>query len=171
VPLVLMQAAFPRLSEARAVGEALFRARLQRLLDAMALAGYVTAALGTLLAGPLIAVLFGAAYEPAAALFAVLIWSAVFFVLSAARAHALVLMERSTAHALAAAIGAALNIALNLVLIPRHGAMGAAAATLLGYWLATHAVSYLVPALRDIAPALTRALLLHALWGRRRETG
>ena len=86
---------------------------------------------GTLLAWRLIPPVFGPEYREASLIFAILIWSLVF---SFVRFPYLTMFEATDRQALVArtfAYAVGLNIFLNLVLIPRYGMVGAAAATVI----------------------------------------
>lgn len=93
----------------------------------------VAAALGAnLLATPIVLLLYGHAYAPAAAALRILAWSLVPFAAAAPTAMALV----STGHELVVvrigALGVAVTLALGVMLIPMAGVNGACIATLVG---------------------------------------
>ena len=84
---------------------------------------------GTFLAGPVIRLLYGAAYANSAAPFRILLWSAALVMLRWVYMDSL----RATGHQAldlrCAITSASLNVALNVLLIPRFGMIGAASAT------------------------------------------
>ena len=84
---------------------------------------------GTFLAGPVIRLLYGAAYANSAAPFRILLWSAALVMLRWVYMDSL----RATGHQAldlrCAITSASLNVALNILLIPRYGMIGAASAT------------------------------------------
>ena len=84
---------------------------------------------GTFLAGPVIRLLYGAAYANSAAPFRILLWSAALVLLRWVYMDSL----RATGHQAldlrCAITSASLNVALNILLIPRFGMIGAASAT------------------------------------------
>jgi PST family polysaccharide transporter len=62
------------------------------------------------------------------------------------------------------AAGALVNVALNLVLIPRHGAFGAAWATVISYASAGWLALFLSARTRPLGWMMARALLLPLRW-------
>ncbi len=84
---------------------------------------------GSLLARPIIELVFGAGYERSAAALAVLIWAIPLSLLRDVPVMALLAWGSERRIFRLTAWAAGLNIALNLVLIPRYGLLGAAAAT------------------------------------------
>jgi PST family polysaccharide transporter len=124
---------FPSLLRAREKSRELYLQRFQSLYD-----GFVWLSIGTctvlaLFADPIIRLLYGAAYAPAAAVFAVHVWSSVFLHPGAVGRRYL-LAENLTRQSLFMTCGgAAINLAANFVLVPRLGIVGAAWAALLSY--------------------------------------
>ncbi|MFC7540080.1 polysaccharide biosynthesis C-terminal domain-containing protein [Siccirubricoccus deserti] len=122
---------------------------------------------GLLAAGPLIGLLFPAAYAAAAAPLAVLLATLPVTALQALAAGALMLTDRQGAVLLLNALVVTAQLALNLLLIPGHGALGAALAVagsqalaaLAGIALAGH---WLLPGWRALRP-LGRVLLVQAV--------
>ena len=126
---ILSQAFFPALSAA--LGDR------QRMADgAQAYArsnlgiGLPVALGGALLAGPLIGLLAGAAFAPAAPVLVLLMANVAVVYLNMALGQPLLAWDRQNAYFWAVGGGAVANVALNVALIPAHGAMGAAWATL-----------------------------------------
>ncbi len=85
---------------------------------------------GTLLAAPIIRLLFGAAYIHSVAPLQILIWSAVAMILYGTYSTALKASHHHDLDLRCGLVSAALNVALNFLWIPRYGMMGAAWATL-----------------------------------------
>lgn len=164
VPAAIVSSLFPRIVELRATDQALFEQRLQRLYNLMAFLGYGVALPVTLLAPWLVRLLFGSAYQPAGPLLAVLIWAGLFANLTVARNAHFIALDWGRAQLWAASAGAIANILLNLLLIPRYGAMGAAVATCLSYWVAAHGACYASPSLRPAAAMILRALIMPRWW-------
>lgn len=164
VPAAIVSSVFPGLVQLRSTDPELFRAKLQRLYNLMAFAGYAVALPVTVLAPWLVKLLFGAAYQPAAPLLAVLIWAGLFANLTVVRNAQLIAEERGKALLFSTSLGALANVAANLLLIPRFGAMGAAIATCISYWVAAHGAGYASPALRPTAAMILRALYYPRFW-------
>ncbi len=86
---------------------------------------------GILLAGPLLVNLFGPEYGEGADAFRLLLVSVAFMFLHGLLGITLLAHDRTRVLMWIQAIAASLNIVLNLILIPRHGIMGAAVATVI----------------------------------------
>ncbi|CAH2032039.1 flippase [Trichlorobacter ammonificans] len=164
VPAAIVSSVFPDLVRVREQDPVLFQDKLQRLYNLLAFLGYAVALPVTLLAPWLVRLLFGPSYQPAAPLLAVLIWAGLFANITVVRNAHFIALEWGRSLLWATTAGAAANVLLNLLLIPRYGAMGAALATCLSYWIAAHGACYAVPALRPAAAMILRALLLPRWW-------
>jgi O-antigen/teichoic acid export membrane protein len=94
---------------------------------------------GTLLAGPLLNLVFGARFDPGVPALQILIWLPAIMYVNMIYDRGLWACGRQTAYLKIIALEAVLNVVLNIFLIPRLGIVGAAAAklivTLLGFGL------------------------------------
>jgi len=133
VPMTIVASVFPAILAAKKTSEVLYYQRLQQLYDLMVLLAFAGALLTTFLAGRVISLLFGAAYEAAGPVLAVHIWASVFVFLGIASGKWFLAEKRQILSLQRAASGALVNIALNYYLIPRWGAIGAAWATVVSY--------------------------------------
>jgi len=160
---ILYQAFFPALSasardrDARAV-----RARAYTRTNLVV--GAPLAVGGVLLAGPLIELLAGAAFAPAAPILSVLMLNVALVYLNMSLGQPLIAWDLQTSYMWVVAAGAVANVALNLVFISTYGAIGAAWATLASeavvlvglatvHWRAVQQL-YLVPILASSLAAL-----------------
>lgn len=128
VPQSLCLALYPQLAQMERSGAGLLRLGVttQRYLTALTL----PVAIGTtLLAGPVLTLLYGPAFEGSAPTLAVLIWTIVPYAWVRYHSYVLVAAERQRIDLLLNVLMSGMNIALNFVLIPRFGHLGAAAAT------------------------------------------
>ncbi len=103
-----------------------YPAVLQRYLDLSASLAIAAAIAMTLVAGLLVRLLFGEAYTGAAGVLIIQFWAGVFVFLSVARARHLIAIKRRGVELWFSVLGVTLNLGLNTILIPRHGAWGAA---------------------------------------------
>lgn len=162
--VVIATASLPAIISAKEQEEARFYSRLQQLYNAMALCGYLVAIPLTLLAEPLVRLLFGDAYRAASGMLVITVWSGLFVNLGVARSSFLTAMNWTRTHTLTVSLGALLNVALNLWLIPPYGGRGAAIASLMAYWFAAHGACFVYPPLFRTGRMLTRALLFPKVW-------
>lgn len=163
LPTALAMALFPRMVELRESSASHYAARVQDAMDGFAAFGTLIAATSPFWSVPLVMLLFGAEYSPAAGVLQIYAWVGIVFA-TRALIHKWLLVEgifwaSATIHA----TGAVTNVLLNLLLIPRYGAEGAAVATVISYTLAPILLAPLVPSLRQPAIMQLKAIA----WPRR----
>jgi O-antigen/teichoic acid export membrane protein len=86
---------------------------------------------GTILAYPIINLIYGNDFNKAILAFQILIWTAVTIYINTTFSHALQASDRQKTHLLGVGLGAFINIVLNFILIPKYSLYGAAVATLI----------------------------------------
>lgn len=163
IPVVIAGSMFPALWSRRTDASAHARG-LQSGFDLLFAIALAIALLMQWCAGPLVELLFGARYAPSAAVLVVHIWAGVFVFMRALVSRWLLgedLLQFSLVTHLA---GALINVAANLVLIPRHGALGAAWATVLSYAAAGWLALALSSRTRPVFVMMGRSLLLPLRW-------
>ena len=157
-----MSSVFPAVVRSKAIDEKLYYERLQRLFNLMVVLSYVIVIPLTLLAGPIINLLYGPSYSEASRMFIVLMWAGLFVGLGVAR-EAWLVNEGLTRFSFATAVaGAITNVVLNIVLIPRWGGFAAAWATLAAQAVAVTLSTLLYARTRRIFVMQMKALVL---WG------
>jgi|ERR1700736_1476145 len=135
VPGILAASFFPSIIRTRELGAEAYNVRRQHYFDLSVLLAVAIALPTTLLAGPIIHLLYGDQYAEAVPILCALVWATLFVFTGGARQQYLIAeghMKFSFAATLAAAI---LNVVLNIFLIPRYEGFGAAIATLISYGL------------------------------------
>lgn len=128
VPAVVLMVLFPRLAAEDAGSRAGRRLRLTALAT-LALAGAGVAAVGWLIARPLVSLFYGSGFEGAAAPLGLLFWATPPMFVNFLLTHDLIARARERRFAAIAGSSLVLNGALNLLAIPRYGARGAAMVT------------------------------------------
>jgi len=164
IPMAVVSSVFPSVVEARAVGDALFYGRLQKLYNLMAFMAYIVAIPVTFIAGWVVEILFGAAYGKAGPMLALLIWAGLFTNLGVARSSFLTTMNWTRVHFITVSLGCLINVLLNLLLIPRFGGMGAVVASCIAYWFAAHGSCFIYRPLHKTGWMLTRAIIYPRIW-------
>ncbi|GLI37380.1 flippase [Geobacter hydrogenophilus] len=164
IPTAIVSSVFPNIVRTKENDENEFYARLQKLYNLLAFIGYAIAIPGSLLAGLIIKLLFGAPYAAATPMLVLLLWSDIFAILAVARNAYLLAMNWSWVLWLMVLAGAVSNVLLNYMLIPHYGGVGAAVASLVSYWIAAHGACYFYKPLRRTANMLTRALIYPRFW-------
>lgn len=161
-PVTYFQGLFPAFARSFKEDRAQFSGMVLRSLRFTMMFAIPVGVGGTLLAAPLIDLLFGPSYAAAVPVLRLLSWSAVLVTLRGNFRHTLNAAGKQHLDLACAGAAAALNVGLNLLLIPRYGIVGAAAATVLSevgwFALARYLFSRHVMAL-SILPAVWRPVL------------
>ncbi len=147
---MLIIAFLPRLSESHARDCKRYEHQRGVLFGVMTCAAYASILGWWLLGREITHLLYGPAFAAASGIIMVHCLAALPFLHGELRNSLLVVERKSYAGAQTALAGVLINIGLNLILIPRHGALGAAWATVITYTLVWFGGSLVVPALRGI---------------------
>ncbi|MGN1020634.1 MAG: flippase [Aristaeellaceae bacterium] len=114
----------------------------------------------TLLAKPIVTIMYGSAYSPAVGVLQALVWYTAFSCIGSARMIWIYAEGQQRLLCLVNLLGALMNISLNLLLIPRCGAMGAALASLLTQAFTNVGLGWVFPSLRKNNELLLRGIKL-----------
>ncbi|RMD74844.1 MAG: flippase [Lentisphaerae bacterium] len=164
IPMAVVSSTFPRIVSYYRQDRARFFASLQKLYNQMVGISYLIALPTTLVAVPLVTVLYGTEYARSGEMLALLVWGGVFTSLGVARSSYLTAENRARLHFFTVAVGCLLNVGLNFVLIPLYGGMGAVFASMAAYAFAAYVVCFFYPPLFRTAIMMTRALLFPKFW-------
>lgn len=158
IPVVVVDVLFPQLvrHQAHAPGEP---AASQIFFDLTAAVALVSVAASALLVWLFLPALFGEAYRASGSVFLVHVWGALGMALAHARFKWMAIAGHEKLSPVVTAGGLALAIALHFVLIPAHGAMGAALATSVAYISSGVLASFMFKPLRPAG-----RMQLYALW-------
>ena len=156
----VIDSVYPSVIRAHKTEQALFKKRNRQLYALVFyIAGFVSLII-CVLAKPIMTILYGAAYIPAAAPLRVVVWYTAFSYLGVAR-NAWMVCENKQHYLKYLYIGAALiNVVLNALLIPSYGATGAAAASLITQISTTVLLPMMIKPLRENAMLMFEAVLL-----------
>jgi PST family polysaccharide transporter len=131
IPTAITASVFPALIAGKKNSEKEFYVRLQKLFDLMAVVSILVALPISLFATNIIGLLFGGSYGESGIVLAIHIWTGLFVFFGVASNSWYLAENRQFLGLQRTALGAVVNIILNLILIPRHGAVGAAIATVI----------------------------------------
>jgi len=159
VPLAIITSVIPSIIQSKQQSESLYRKRLQRLFNLMALISYAVCIPMTFLSGLIVELLFGPEYAASVPVLAVLVWAGLWVTLGVVRSHVLVVEGKNWLFTWSVVLGAGVNMLLNLALIPLLGILGAALATLAAQMVASHLTSLALPQLRFLGWMQTRAIV------------
>ncbi len=126
---VLNTALYPSLSRQSVLAPDSLPQVYERLLRYLLLVALPITVGGFILAEPIVGLLFGPEYAPAAPLLAILIWVVPLMFLSEFLGYVVVIAGREGRVARAIVLSSSINIAANVLLIPRYGVLAAAIIT------------------------------------------
>lgn len=150
IPMAIAASVFPSIVEAKKQSESLYRQRLQRLYDLMALLAAGVALPMTLLADWLMALLYGERFSGAGAVLALHIWTGLFVFIGVASSRWYLVENLQKLAFTRTLTGALMNILANFLLIPKYGVQGAAIGTLLSQAAAAYFFDLLHPKTRPV---------------------
>jgi len=160
MPPVMVLSVMPFLTAARGRSELVYYQRLQQLFTLLVRVALLVAIPMSLLATPLVSLIFGSAYDASGSILAIHVWSVVFVFIGAGTTP-WIINERLAKLALyQTSLGAVINIAGNLYLIPLHGAIGAAIATVCSQGISIWLANFFLPGGRRLFWLQTNAMLL-----------
>jgi O-antigen/teichoic acid export membrane protein len=160
VPAIVVTGLLPFWSAARQRGGRDYEQALQGIFDLQTALALGFALPVTFASGAIVTAVFGPDYAAAGPVLAVHVWAGIFVFQGTARSQAWVFEDWNRLTLVTTVAGAACNVLLNYLWIPRHGAMGAAAATLVAYGVAAWGASFCFRRTRRMAWLQTKALLL-----------
>lgn len=158
LPIAIVASFFPKLIKLHAADTARFNLRFQQLLDVLFVLAIAVAVLVSLIAAPLIALLFGAEYQDSATILTIHIWGGVFIFMRAAFSRWILIEGALMFSLITQSFGALANIGLNLLLIPHYGGEGAAMATLISYAIASYAALLVHKKTRPVFYMMTKSM-------------
>ncbi len=136
IPVVITSSVFPAIINSKLQDEIRYYQQLKKLYNLMVWLA-VTIALPTSIFAPwIIEMLYGAEYAGAASVLAIHVWAGVFVFIGVASGKWLLSENLQIYTTINTSIGAAMNITLNYYLIPLHGIIGAAIASLVSFAIA-----------------------------------
>ena len=140
IPVAIVTSVFPAIIHARKTDVARYQKRLQNLYDLLVFISLPVALIVSLGADTFIRLVYGEQFDGAGVMLSIHIWSGIFVFLGSASGQYLLAEGFTMISFYRTAIGAIANILLNLWLIPMYGGLGASAATLIAYFVATFSI-------------------------------
>lgn len=162
LPQVVMASIFPKIIDVSRGDKGKFNDFMQVLFDLLFLSALCLSVFVWFFSDIVIAVLYGEAYSPAAAVLSIHIFASIFVFMRALFSKWIILEEVFIFSLITQGLGALSNIALNFWLIQSHGIVGAALATLISYSIASYFSLLLSSKTRGVFWMMTRSICLHA---------
>ena len=144
IPMSLAASVAPSIYAAKKIGEGLYFQRLRKLITTLTLVSIVFAVPIAFLSRPIILVIFGPEFVLSAPILSVHIWASLFVFMGVATGPWFIAEGLTQLAFYRTLMGSIINVILNLLLIPLHGAVGAAIATVVAQFFAaflSHAVN------------------------------
>jgi PST family polysaccharide transporter len=160
LPVALMPAIFPALVRCRRLGPDFYKRQFERLFLLAVAAGLLFSLTLTFGATTIVTFIFGSNYHGAANVLVVHGWTILFIFIGITQSPYDITEGLTWFATFRTFSGALLNIALNLILIPRHGAVGSAVATLVAQIFSAVLLNALHPKTRPILRMQLMAILL-----------
>jgi O-antigen/teichoic acid export membrane protein len=158
LPVAIVQTFYPAIARAKGRDEGEYQSQLHKLNVGLIWLSIAVAGTITLIAEPLLVLLYGGDFRAAATALSVHVWAGVLISAALVRGKWL-LTEGLERFALYSVVGGfAVNVALNLIFIPTIGITGAAWATLLARASSIYLMGWLFPVTRPSVSAFHRAL-------------
>ena len=142
LPGVVVASVSPSIIKCHGTDSDLYISRLRRLYFFMAWLAIGISLPLSLLSGWFVNILYGTEFQEAAPVLAIHLWASAAVFLGVASSQYLLIEQLQKVSFYRTLIGLVCNIALNLVLIPKSGAMGAAIATVVSYFIATFSLIF-----------------------------
>jgi len=161
LPMIIYSSIFPKLVELREKNYQEYLNKFQIYCDSMMVLWLGVAIPISLLAPWIVQTLYGQQYAKAAAVLSIYVWAQFGSNFGVAR-NAYLTIEGKLQYSLYLTVaGSFLNIGLNFWLIPKYGAFGATAATLITYFCVIILVNFMIVELRPFGKLIWRSLNLY----------
>lgn len=142
LPTVIVSSVSPSIINCHGSSPGLYLRRIRKLYFLMAWLSVGLSLPMSLLSGWIVRTLYGHQFDAAGPVLAVHLWASIAVFLGVASSQHLLVEGLQLVSFYRTLIGVGCNIVLNLVLIPRIGAMGAAIATVVSYFVATFSMVF-----------------------------
>ncbi|RYD82186.1 MAG: flippase [Sphingobacteriales bacterium] len=130
MPIVITSSLYAAIIHGKSMGEAVYKARMQKLFDLLTWISLPLALVISLIAHPLIPILYGSKYSyDVGTVLAIHIWASVIVFWGNASNKWLIIENMPRYITINTTLGCFVNIGLNLILLPKIGIKGAAIAT------------------------------------------
>lgn len=148
----------PVIFESKRTGNGFFEKNMSRLYSLVLYMGLAQSAVLTLLADPVIRILYGADYLPAIPLLRIITWYTAFSFMGSVRNIWMLAEEKQRYLWIINLSGAVLNVAGNLALIPVMGASGAALSSVATQFFANFVLCLIVKPIRPTVRLIWKAM-------------
>ncbi len=150
IPTAIVSSVSPTIFAAKQNNEEVYYQRIKQLLGLMVLISIAIALPMSFLSGPIITMLFGNDYAPAAGILSIHIWASLFVFIGVGTSPWFIAEGLTHLSLRRTLVGAIINVVLNLFLIPTYAGLGAAIATVISYAFGSFLVNAMHPKTQKI---------------------
>ncbi|MEG3900564.1 flippase [Microcoleus sp. B4-C5] len=161
LPMIISSSIFPKLANLRKTNYEEYLNKFQIYSDIMIFLWLGVAIPISLLSPWIVHLLYGENYAKSAAVLSIYVWAQFGSNFGVARSTYLNIEGQLRYGLYLTVVGSILNVGLNFLLIPKYGAFGATAATLITYFYVIILVNFLIKELRPFANFIWRSLNLY----------
>lgn len=158
VPAAIVSSTFPVIVKLRSSDPGAAQVQVRKLYRQVSALSIVAAIFVTIAAGEIVTRIFGNQYLAAANVLVVQVWCGLFMSFGLASGAWLISNRQGALNLKRNLLGAGMNVVLNLWLIPDHGALGSAWATLGSFFCAYFLFDFIAPSTRSMGMDKLRAL-------------
>ncbi|MEG5034093.1 flippase [Microcoleus sp. AT3-D2] len=161
LPMIISSSIFPKLANLRKTNYEEYLNKFQIYSDIMIFLWLAVAIPISLLSPWIVNLLYGENYAKSAAVLAIYVWAQFGSNFGVARSTYLNIEGQLRYGLYLTVVGSIFNVALNFLLIPKYGAFGATAATLITYFYVIILLNFLIKELRPFGNFIWRSLNLY----------
>lgn len=133
IPGIICASLFPAIINSKKTDQKIYFSRLKKLFSLVLILSFIIAIIVSVLAKPIISILFGSGYMESVSVLRIYAWSIIGYFLGVVASYYLLAENYMKIYFFSSLSVAILNIVLNILLIPRFGISGAAIATVVSY--------------------------------------
>ena len=160
IPAAVVTSYFPKLILQSSLDQKIFSCNLQKINDVLFSMGVLIAVMITVSAYWVVPLIFGDAYVASVPIIVIHTWSSILVFMRALTSKWLIIQNFPGLSFISQLLGALSNVALNCLWIPHYGAVGAAYATLVSFFIAGYACLFLHSNLWPMALIVSKSFLL-----------
>ncbi|MBB5187726.1 O-antigen/teichoic acid export membrane protein [Zhongshania antarctica] len=159
IPYVISISLLPEIVGLKLRSEQEYRNKMTKLFSVMFWVGVLVALFSTMYGDLIIRLTFGSQYTGASSSLAIIMWAAAFTGIGSVSARYLTVEGLEKNIAIRTVVALLVNISLNLLLIPKYGIDGAAAATLITVIVANYFMNYVGSEVRGLSKICNDAII------------
>ncbi|GGJ14554.1 flippase [Paenibacillus hunanensis] len=159
IPTVVAASYFPSMIKNKKLGPAVYHAELQKLYNLLFWFALAICIAVTLMAKPVISILYGKAYLESISILVIHVWACLFIFMRAALNKWIISEGLYRFELISQVMGALTKIIINLILIPLFGGMGAAVGTVFAFIVSSYAFTFMFKETRVSGMMMSKTLI------------